>query len=184
MTGGAEMIRKAEMSDLDFMIQIDLEDEGVTTSDSNLSEEELKEHSNKILKFVTEEERGAFIFEDEESKKRIGLIMYSIVNRDGIFPWKTIFHEIDRGLFQEDGRFVEIFQLWVASEYRRCGIGTKLKIKLEEMAKTNDVNLIYTHTEERNKHVIELNEKLGYKIVRIGTIWDEIVRVSLIKKLQ
>ncbi|MNV93361.1 Acetyltransferase (GNAT) family protein [compost metagenome] len=110
--------------------------------------------------------------------------MYSIVNRDAKFPWKTIFHEIDRGSFQEDGRFVEIFQLWVAPEYRRSGIATKLKLKLEELAKSNDVNLIYTHTEERNKHVIELNEKLGYRIIRRGPIWDEIVRVSLIKQIQ
>lgn len=178
------MIRKAVKTDLDFMIQIDLKDEGITTSDSILTEEELKDHSNKILKYVTEEDRGAFIFEDEKSKKRIGLIMYSIVNRDAKFPWKTIFHEIDRGLFQEDGRFVEIFQLWVAPEYRRSGIATKLKLKLEELAKSNDVNLIYTHTEERNKHVIELNEKLGYRIIRRGPIWDEIVRVSLIKQIQ
>jgi len=178
------MIRKAGNVDLNFMIQIDLKDEGVTTSDSYLAEEELKEHSNKILRFVTEEDRGAFIFEDEKSRKRIGLIMYSIVNRDGKFPWKTIFHELDRDLFQEDGRFMEIFQLWVAPEYRRSGIATKLKLKLEELAKTNDVNLIYTHTEERNQHVIELNEKLGYRIVRRGPIWDEIVRVSLIKQIQ
>lgn len=121
---------------------------------------------------------------DEKTGKRTGLIMYSIVNRDGKFPWKTIFHELDRSLFQEDGRFVEIFQLWVAPEYRRSGIATKLKLKLEELAKKNDVNLIYTHTEERNKHVLELNEKLGYRIVRRGPIWDEIVRVSLIKQMK
>lgn len=178
------MIRKAGITDLDFMIKIDLKDEGVTTSDILMTEEELKEHSSKILKFVTEQDRGAFIFEDEKTGKRTGLIMYSIVNRDGKFPWKTIFHELDRSLFQEDGRFVEIFQLWVAPEYRRSGIATKLKLKLEELAKKNDVNLIYTHTEERNKHVVELNEKLGYRIVRRGPIWDEIVRVSLIKQMK
>ncbi|TCZ79326.1 GNAT family N-acetyltransferase [Paenibacillus albiflavus] len=178
------MIRRAEATDLDFLIQIDLKDEGVTTSDISMTEEDLKEHSSKILKFVTEQDRGAFIFEDEKIGKRIGLIMYSIVNRDYKFPWKTIFHELDRSLFQEDGRFVEIFQLWVAPENRRTGIATKLKLKLEELAKTNNVNLIYTHTEERNKHVIELNEKLGYRIVRSGPIWDEIVRVILIKQIQ
>ncbi|QHT61321.1 GNAT family N-acetyltransferase [Paenibacillus lycopersici] len=86
------------------------------------------------MKFVTEHDRGAFIFEDEKIGKKAGLIMYSILNRDGKFPWKTIFHEIDRGLFQEDGRFVEIFQLWVAPEYRRNGIATKLKLTLEELA--------------------------------------------------
>jgi hypothetical protein len=43
--------------------------------------------------------------------------------------------------------------------------------------------LIYTHTEERNEHVIALNKKLGYHEIRRGPIWDEIVRVSLIKSL-
>ncbi|WP_051236954.1 GNAT family N-acetyltransferase [Paenibacillus pinihumi] len=178
------MIRKAGIKDLEFMIQIDLKDEGVTTSDSPKTQKELKTHSNQILNFVVEKDRGAFIFEDEENKKRIGLIMYSMVNRDHNFPWKTVFQELGRSMFQEDGRFVQIFQLWVAPEYRRSGIATKLKIKLEELAKTNEVNLIYTHTEETNKHVIELNEKLGYRIVRRGPIWDEVVRVSLIKQLQ
>ena len=160
-----------------------MKDEGVTTSGSKMSVDELEQHFEKIKKFVSEEDRGAFIAEDAESRKRIGLIMYSIVNRDGTFPWKTIFHEIDRGLFQDDGRFVMIFQLWVAPAHRRKGIATKLKKKLEELAKAIDVNLIYTHTEERNTHVIDLNKKLGYREVRKGPIWDDIVRVSLIKHL-
>jgi len=177
------MIRKARIEDLDFMVQIDLKDEGVTTSNNSMTIEELVNHSEKIKKFVVDEDRGAFIFEDEK-KERVGLIMYSIANRDGTYPWKTIFHELDRSLFQEDGRFVEIFQLWVAPEHRRKGIATKLKLKLEELAKSKEVNLIYTHTEEQNTHVIELNEKLGYRKVRRGTIWDDIIRVSLIKQLK
>ncbi|MFK7691213.1 hypothetical protein [Paenibacillus sp. HJGM_3] len=38
-------------------------------------------------------------------------------------------------------------------------------------------------TEETNPHVIELNEKLGYRTVRRGPIWDDVIRVSLIKPL-
>jgi ribosomal protein S18 acetylase RimI-like enzyme len=134
------------------------------------------------MKFITDTDRAVLIHEDENGQ-RIGLIMYSIVNRDGEQLWTTIFHELDRGLFQEDGRFIEIFQLWVHPEYRRSGIATKLKKTIEEEAKAAHVDLIYTHTEERNLHVIELNEKLGYQEVRRGPIWDEIVRVSLIKHI-
>lgn len=177
------MIRKAGIKDLDFMVQVDLKDEGVTTSETSMTIEELKNHSEKINKFITEEDRGAFIFEDDK-KGKVGLIMYSIANRDHTYPWKTIFHELDRSLFQADGRFVEIFQLWVAPEHRRKGIATILKRKLEELAKSKGVNLIYTHTEEQNTHVIELNEKLGYRSIRRGTIWDDIVRISLIKQLK
>jgi ribosomal protein S18 acetylase RimI-like enzyme len=178
------MIRKAQLTDLGFLVQIDLKDEGVTLpSGSQMNKAYLRLHHDKIMRFVTEKGRGAFIYEDKDSKKRIGIIMYSIVNREGEYPWKTIFNELDRSLFQEDGRFVEIFQLWVAPDYRRLGIATKLKRRLEEVATTNDINLIYTHTEERNIHVVELNKKLGYKEVRRGPIWDEIVRISLIKHI-
>lgn len=48
--------------------------------------------------------------------------MYTVVNRDATYPWTTIYHEIDRGLFQQDGRFIAIFQLWVAPAYRRCAL--------------------------------------------------------------
>ncbi len=179
------MIRNADHADLDFLIQIDLKDEGVTsTTETQMTKDDLRLHREKITKFVTERDRGAFIFEGRQSRKRIGMIMYSIINRDGEYPWKTIFHELDRSLFQEDGRFVEIFQLWVDPDYRRSGIATKLKQKLEEVARANDINLIYTHTEERNLHVVELNKKLGYKEVRRGLIWDEIIRISLIKHLK
>lgn len=178
------MIRKAEHADLDFMIQIDLKDEGVTlTSDPQWSEHELSLHREKITKFVTDADRQAFICENENGQ-RIGLLMYSVVNRDGEYLWTTIFHELDRGLFQEDGRFIEIFQLWVHPDYRRTGIATRLKLMLEDNAKSIHVNLIYTHTEERNQYVIDMNEKLGYKEVRRGPIWDEIVRVSLMKRVE
>ncbi|WP_171651469.1 GNAT family N-acetyltransferase [Paenibacillus foliorum] len=179
------MIRKADITDLNFLVQIDLKDEGITSNgETQMTEADLELHREKIMRFVMEKDRGAFIYEDKKDKcRRIGLIMYSICNRDGNYPWKTIFHELDRSLFQEDGRFVEIFQLWVDPNYRRFGIATMLKLKLEEIAKSNDVNLIYTHTEEQNLHVIELNKKLGYKEVRRGPIWDEIVRISLIKHL-
>jgi ribosomal protein S18 acetylase RimI-like enzyme len=178
------MIRQADMTDIDLLVQIDLNDEGVTsTTEAHMTEDELRQHREKIMRFVTEKHRGALIYEDKDNKKRIGLIMYSFINREEEYPWKTIFHELDRRLFQEDGRFVEIFQLWVHPDYRRSGVATKLKQTLEEVARTNGVNLIYTHTEERNSHVIALNMKLGYKEVRRGAIWDEITRVSLIKHL-
>ena len=43
--------------------------------------------------------------------------------------------------------------------------------------------MVYTHTELSNPHVIELKRRLGYREIRRGPIWDEIVRVSLVKDL-
>ncbi len=61
---------------------------------------------------------------------------------------------------------------------------TAARMSEEDIRLANDINLIYTHTEERNLHVVELNKKLGYKEVRRGLIWDEIIRISLIKHLK
>jgi GNAT superfamily N-acetyltransferase len=61
--------------------------------------------------------------------------MYLVSNRDVVYPWKTVFQELDRALFQSDGRFIEIFQLWIAPDYRRKGLGTKLKRRVEQVAR-------------------------------------------------
>ncbi|WML48471.1 GNAT family N-acetyltransferase [Neobacillus sp. PS3-34] len=148
-----------------------------------MTEQEKKEHSEKIERFLTDQDKGAFIIEDSASNKAIAMIMYSIANRNSVYPWKTIFNELNPRLFQSDGRFTEIFQLWVHPNFRRLGLATKLKLKLEEEAQYHKVDLIYTHTEETNNHVIELNKKIGYQVIRRGPIWDDVIRISLIKKL-
>lgn len=95
----------------------------------------------------------------------------------------SVFRQIDRDVFPADGAFAEIFQLWVDPEHRRRGVGTALKRALEAAARARRLGMIYTHTEERNTHVLAFNAKLGYREVRRGPIWDEIVRVSLSKDL-
>jgi ribosomal protein S18 acetylase RimI-like enzyme len=176
-------LRIATIKDHDFLVEIDLKDEGYTTSDEvEMMPLQKKEHREKILKFLTDPDKGAYIFEDIDANMHIGMIMYSICNRDIVYPW-TIFQELDRKFFQNDGRFLEIFQLWVHPNHRRKGLATNLKLKLEEAARSHGVNLIYTHTEETNLEVIELNKKLNYQEVRRGPIWDDITRVSLIKHL-
>jgi ribosomal protein S18 acetylase RimI-like enzyme len=177
-------LRRANINDHEFLARIDLKTDGYTTSDiMKMTEHQKEEHSKKIRNFLTDQDKGAFVYEDPDSNTVIGEIMYTLANRDVVYPWKTIFHEIDRTMFQSDGRFMEIFSLWIHPEYRRSGLATQLKLKLEEEAQNHKVNLIYTHTEVKNNHVIELNKKLGYQEVRRGPIWDEIIRVSLIKQL-
>lgn len=176
-------MRNANITDHKFLARIDLKNDGYTVSDEvEMTEQEKEEHSKKIEGYLTDPNKCAYIIEDSDSNKSIAMIMYSIANRESVYPW-TIFHELDQKLFQSDGRFMEIFQLWVHPNYRRIGLATMLKLKLEEDAQHHKVNIIYTHTEETNPHVIELNEKIGYKEVRRGPIWDDVIRVSLIKKL-
>ncbi|MFD0717056.1 hypothetical protein [Paenibacillus sp. GCM10027626] len=81
-------LRKATIIDHEFLVRIDLKNDGYTVSDEvEMTKQEKEEH--------------------------IAMIMYSIANRDFLYPWKTIFNELDRKFFQSDGRFMEIFQLWV-----------------------------------------------------------------------
>lgn len=167
-----------------FLVRIDLKDDGYTSVDSpERTPQEQQDHAEKILKYVMEPDKGAYVLVEPDTDRQVGMIMYNIANRDETKPWKTIFSELDRNLFQEDGRFLEIFQLWVHPDYRRQGLATMLKLQVEKAAQEHKVNVIYTHTEETNPHVVELNHKLGYREVRRGPIWDDIVRVSLIKQL-
>ncbi|WP_282938442.1 GNAT family N-acetyltransferase [Paenibacillus sp. RC67] len=174
-------LRKAVPADLDYLVRTDLMDEAAILPEVEMTSEEKTQHREKIAKFVSDPSRGAWIFEEEASKRQIAAIVYSIANRDQEYPWKTIYHELERSLFQEDGRFIEIFNLWVEPEYRRLGLATKLKQQLEEEARERGIDLIYTHTQY--DHVIELNKKLGYTEVRRGPIWDSVIRVSLVKSL-
>lgn len=176
------MIRQATLEDLEWLVEADLKQEGYTETEISLSiNKDRQQHREKITRFVTESDFGALIY--EKMNKSVGCILYSMENCDLTYPWKTIYHEIDRSLFQRDGRFIAIYQLWVHPDYRRKGIATKLKQQLEQQAKKHKVNLIYTHTEAGNEHVVSLNLKLGYKEVRRGPIWDECERISLIKRL-
>ncbi|MDQ0878849.1 hypothetical protein QFZ77_007508 [Paenibacillus sp. V4I3] len=151
-------IRKSNITDHEFLVSIDLKNDGYTLSDViDMTEQNKEEHSKKIEGYLTDSDKGAFVIEDSASGKPIAMIMYSIANRDSVYPWKTIYNELDRNLFQID---------------------------LEEEAQKHKVNLIYTHTEETNNHVIELNINIGYQEVRRGPIWDDVIRVSLIKQLR
>lgn len=178
-----QTIRRANIDDLDFIVRTDLLNEGYTSNSDVMTIEEVDRHTQKLKQFIVDEEKGILVLEDAEQNGCIGYIMYRISNRDNPYPWKTAFSELDRNLFQEDGRFLEIYNLWVNSEYRRQGLATFLKKVIEIEAKRHSVSLIYTHTEAENEHVIELNRKLGYVEVRRGRIWDQVIRVSLIKHI-
>ena len=88
-----------------------------------------------------------------------------------------------RGLVPADGRFIEVFQLWVEPAFRRRGLGLKLKRTLEDHAARREIGLIYTHVRADNGPAIMLNHRLGYREIFRGPLWDEVVRVGLIKRV-
>ncbi|MEE8414615.1 MAG: GNAT family N-acetyltransferase [Dehalococcoidales bacterium] len=195
--GNMVSIRRGDMDDFYFVAEIDLVSEGISQENSYLpvSFEEESEYFDKIARFLepslntSETEFTAcpkytLICEDGENKERIGLIMFLIRNmNDPAFQHFGIYDKFERSVFPADGRVCEIFQLWVAPGQRRRGLATELMKKAEEIALHNNIKMIYTHTEAVNDHVVELCEKLGYEVIRKGTLWDEIVRISQVKYL-
>jgi ribosomal protein S18 acetylase RimI-like enzyme len=180
-------IRKATLADLDFLIRVDLEDEGITsTTPINRTAQELANHRDKIAGFVTTSDDRAWVFEDQASGQVVGTILYRF--RDRVREERTeanefLFRFIDDDWLPLDGRFCEVYNLWIDPLYRRQGLASQLKQHMEAEARRRGIKVIYTHTEECNKHVIAMNEKLGYQVIRRGPIWDNIVRVSLLKIL-
>lgn len=178
-------LRKAAIADLDFLVAVDRKDEGVSANDAESWEpEEIAEHRHKIAAFLSDGDKAAWVYEEAYAGRLIGMILWCYRNRrHEVFEGWSIFPELDERLFPADGAFCEIFQLWVAPEFRRRGLASGLKRQAEAESLQRGVQLLYTHTEERNHHVIAMNVKLGYREVRRGPIWDDVVRVSLIKQL-
>ena len=180
------ILRRAKLSDLNFLVWIDREDEGVSSSYKNgWSDADLERHRVMIREFIDDDDKVAFVLVDESSQERVGGVLGRFRDRirESFASW-SVFPEIDAKHFAGDGRFCEIFQLWVHRDYRRKGLATRLKTRLEEVSLARGIGTMYTHTEEENAHVMALNLKLGYFEVRRGPMWDEITRVSLIKHLE
>lgn len=181
-------LRQATEDDLEFMARIDLKDEGIPSKSAKaLTEESLKKQCQKLASFTKGHTDIAWVYEHPDESQPIALIMCRF--RDMHLEDMTdeanahLFKYIDANHFPEDGRFTEIFQLWVHPKYRRLGLATQLKRQVEHTSRQRAITMIYTHTEETNQHVIDLNLKLNYKEIRRGTLGNDIVRISLIKNL-
>ena len=190
-------IRRADLDDHDFMMVIDLVNEGISEENPFLtsSPQEWKERRKWIATFADQSlnsgeteldtcPKCALIIHDDETKRRLGLLMFLFRDmNDPTFQYFGIYDKFERSVFPDDGRVCEIFQIWVASGERRKGLGKDLMKSMEEITRANDIKMIYTHTEATNDHVVKLCEKLGYEVIRKGTLWDQEVRISQIKDL-
>lgn len=177
-------VRKAEEHDLNFLVWIDIKDEGVSSSYmANWTDAEWAAHRAQIAAYIAGEDKIAFVMEEKESQSRVASIYADILQVEDVVGRWRMFQTISTELFPGDGRFCCIFQLWVDPVYRRQGIGSQLKQRVEDEAVRRQVGAMYTHTEAVNKHVITLNTKLGYREIYRGAMWDDIQRVALLKRL-
>ena len=180
--------RRAEVHDLDFLVETDLLGEGYSESMDAIPRPDANhaEHRARIAAFVAGADDMAWVCENEKGD-RVGMIMAryrDLFHEANNEANRFLFRFMDKSIFPEDGRFCEVFNLWVHPVYRRQGIATQLKMEIEKEAGRRGMRMVYTHTESANPHVVALNLKLGYQVVRTGPIWDEVERVSLVKWLK
>lgn len=185
-------LRRAILDDLDFLVYTDLlvdrEDApGEPVYFDGWGEVERAEHRVKIRAYIVDADKCAWVYEDAETCQNVGLIMAWFHSRHTETHTEAadfLFRYINESILPPDGRFCEVFLLWVHPAYRRRGLASALKRECEAEARWRGVSMIYTHTLERNVHVVELNRKLGYVEIRRGPMWDAAVRVSLVKRVE
>ncbi len=184
-------LRRAGPADVDFLAATDLlvdcdDAAGEAAYMDAWGEAERGEHRAKIAAFAAGPDKGAWVYEDAEAGRPVGMILAVFRDRRNEPRGEAsdfLFRFIDERILPPDGRFCEVFQLWVDPAWRRLGLATALKRQLEGEARRRGMRMIYTHTRERNAGVVALNLQLGYQEVRRGPMWDEAVRVSLVKWL-
>jgi GNAT superfamily N-acetyltransferase len=184
MDGVSPHLRPARPDDLNFLVWIDIRDEGVSSAYmANWDDAAWARHRAAIGDFIDAPAKIAIVAE-AEAGRRVGAAYARLRNRltEGDDPG-SISLCLDRSLFPADGRFCEMFQLWVDPDFRRAGLASRLKLAVEAAARERGVTLICTATEAANAGAVALNEKLGYRAARVGPVWDAIPRVSFIKHL-
>lgn len=177
-------LRRAAAPDLDFLIRLDLDGEGYTDTDEDESFD-ADTHRRKIAGFVHDADKAAWVIEAAGKDNPVGGILcrFRDLDAEAGRTDDADFYESIRSFLPEDGRFCEVFNLWIAPDFRRQGLAVRLKRQLERESRHRGFTMIYTHTEKTNPRVIALNLKLGYRQIRSGPIWDEIERVSLVKDI-
>ncbi|MCB9751468.1 MAG: GNAT family N-acetyltransferase [Myxococcales bacterium] len=189
------MPRPARAADVEFIAAVDLHVDELTGETYHLGwgEDERAAHRQRMADFVRRDDRLACIVEADDAEgddPRVGLLLarFRELTREPDDAFTRVFTEtlwpaLPPGWAPRDGRFAEVFQLWVRQSHRRRGLASRLKRYLELVARARGLELLYTHTRATNVHVVELNEKLGYRVFRVGPLWDELDRVSLAKRL-
>jgi ribosomal protein S18 acetylase RimI-like enzyme len=175
-------LRPALITDLDFLVNYDLacEPHGPSNGRGNATD-----HRYCMASYVTDLDKEAWVVEDSRAERPVAMLLCWFRNRwrDKFDPSSVILRLDDR-LFPPDGGFCEVCQLYVDAGYRRQGVATSLKQRLEYESFTRGAGLIYTHTTAANTAALELNKKMGYQVVRRGPLWDDTIRISMTKRLR
>ena len=144
---GLISIRRATESDLDYLVEKDLAGEGYSDAGrAEMGEAERLEQREKIASFVREADEAGWVAVDAQSGQRVGMILARYRDRlheADTEPNRFLFRYLDADLFPADGRFCELFNLWVDPAFRRRGIATRLKLEVESEARRRGMSMIW-----------------------------------------
>jgi GNAT superfamily N-acetyltransferase len=185
--GGAELllnIRAQKRGDEDFIadiLQKMICSHCELKSGSGDEPEMLRETASRFV--IDDHERGAFIYEDLPSGSPVGMALYRCRNRHDEFPTYEVFGRLDPKLFPAGGLFMQVVLFWVHPGYRRLGLGTELMRQVEAESRRRRIHLICLLIEGTNRPAMQFIRRLRYREVERGPVWDQVVRVCLIKRV-
>ena len=143
-------IRTADASDVPFLAWVFQLGEGYSDPEPPPADARLEQ---RMVDFTVGEDKAAWVAIDDGGG-RVGLVMcrFRDLSVEGLeTPGIPFFLALPDSFFTPDARFCEVFELWVAPEARRRGLGTRLKGELERESRSRGIRLIYTHTETTNR---------------------------------
>lgn len=137
----------------------------------------------QISAYVQDQDKGALIYADEPSGQPVGVAIYRCRGGAGPFTETEVFSRIDPKVLPAKGDFLEVVLFWIHPDYRRLGLGRELAKRLEGEAHHRNIHTIYLQTEGKNAGAMAFTRAMRYKEVYRGPLWDEVVRVGLIKRV-
>ncbi|NOR44808.1 MAG: GNAT family N-acetyltransferase [Candidatus Delongbacteria bacterium] len=133
-----------EPADVEFVCRRHLETPAIWINDYSFSEKELQDTQEEFIRSAKQDH--LFVLTARSGSNIIGFIWGEVT------------------LGKPDS--IYIISLWTAPEFRKQGVATALKQELEKVAKDKGFKKIRTNVYSSNKTILDLNLKLGYKIVR------------------
>ncbi len=149
-------IRKANSSDLTFLISRCFPD---GEPDEGFINNIILDESNVSLVCANKKQILGFV---------IGRILtkYPSSSPDNGIWMQATYNELLEGIVPNNHAFCEIYNLWVANEYRQKGFALKLKQTVESYLIDKEVYYIIASTKKMNSPVIQLNKRLKYSVIK------------------
>ena len=176
-------LRRVRGTDLTEIAAVLSRGEGYTLTIGQTSFD-LDEVREGLAGFAGDEGRLGFAACEATSGALAAFILLVMRNRlMDTLPVGDVLARLPASAFPQDGRFLQVYDLWVSPPWRRRGVATALKRAMEAQARASNVSCLLTFTEASHAAVLHLNAKLGYRAVYRGPMWDDVERVALIKDL-